>query len=60
MKSLMCQTPLDTVEDLLARVLDAVQENQQTQGVLERVYQKIIPMYNVCNELGGRPIKQAL
>ena len=31
MNSLTYQTPVDTVEDLLARVLDAAQEIQQNQ-----------------------------
>ena len=48
------------MEDLLARVLGAAQEIQQTPGVKEGVYQNMIRRYNVCNELGGRHIEQLL
>ena len=54
MKSLVYQIPVDTVEDLLARVLGAAQEIQQTPGVMKRVYQNMSRRYNVCNKLGGR------
>ena len=51
---------MDTVEDLLARVLGAAQEIQQTPGVMERVYQNMICRYNVCNDLHGRRIELLL
>ena len=54
MNSLVYQTSVDIVEDLLAHVLGVAQEIQQTLGVMERVYQNMICRYNVCNELGGR------
>ena len=59
-KSLMYHIPVDTVEDLLSRVLGASQETQQTPGVMERVYQNMSRRYNVCNELGGRHIEPLL
>ena len=37
-KSLVYQAPVDTVEDLLTRVLGAAQEIQQTPGGMERMY----------------------
>ena len=60
MKSLVYETPVDTVEDLVARVLTAAQEIQQTQGVMERVYQNLIRRYTVCNEVHGRHIEPLL
>ena len=60
MKSLMYHTPVDTVEDLLVRVLGAEQEIQQKTCVMERVYQNMIHRYNVCNELGVRHIEPLL
>ena len=60
MKSLVYQTPVDTVDHLLARVLGAAQEIPQTPGVIERVYQNMIRRYNVRNELSGRHIEPLL
>ena len=60
MKSLVYETPVDTVQDLLARVLGTAQEIQQTQGVMERMYQNMSRSYNVCNELSGRHIESLL
>ena len=59
-KWLVIETPVDTVEDLVARVLTAAQEIQQTQGVMERVYQNLIRRYTVCNEVHGRHIEPLL
>ena len=48
-RSLWCIRPLWTLwEDLLARVLGAVQEIQQTPSVMESVYQNMSHRYNVC------------
>ena len=62
MKSLAYMTLVDTVEDLLARVLGALQKIQQTPCVMERVwgYQNMSRMYNGCNELGGHHIEPLL
>ena len=60
MKYLVYQTPVDTVENLLARVLGAAQGIQQITGVMERVYQNMCRRYNVHNELGGRHIEPLL
>ena len=60
MKSLVYETLVDTVEDLLSRVLGATQEIQHAPGVIERVYQDMSRRYNVCNELGSRHIKPLL
>ena len=42
MKSLVYETLVDTVEDLLSRVLGATQEIQQIPGAMERVYHNMI------------------
>ena len=60
MKSLVYQTPKDTVEDILTGVVDAVEEFQQTLGLMERVYQNMSRRYNVWNKLGGRHIEPLL
>ena len=60
MKPLLYQTPMDTVEDQLSRVLGASQEIKKTPGAMERVYQNMIRRYNVCNLLGGRHIEPLL
>ena len=52
MKSLVYQTSVDTVEDLLARVLGSAQEIQQTPGVMTRLYQNMIRRFNMYIELG--------
>ena len=54
------KSPVETVKDLVARVLTAAQEIQQTQGVMERVYQNLIRRYTVCNEVHGRHIEPLL
>ena len=45
---------------VLARVVGAAQEIQQTPGVMERVYRNMIRRYNVCNELSDRHIEPLL
>ena len=57
MKSLLYQTSVDTVENLLAQVLGTAQEIQKTPGVMEPVYQN---MSRRRNELGGRHIEPLL
>ena len=56
----MYQTPVDTMEDLVARVLGDSQDIQPTPAVMERVYQNMSRRYNVCNEFGGRHIELLL
>ena len=60
MKSLVYLTTVNTVEDLLSRVLSPAQEIQQKPCVMARVQQNIIRRYNVCNELDGRHIEPLL
>ena len=57
MKSLVYQTPVDTVEDLFGLVPGAA---QKIQHVMEQVYQNVSRRYNVWNELGGRYIEPQL
>jgi len=60
MKSLIYETPVETEEDLLARVLVDAQQIDETPGVMERVYQNMTRRYNVCNDVGGRHIEPLL
>ena len=55
--SLWCIRPLWILEDLLARVLGAVQEIQQTPGEMERVHHNMSRRYNERNKLGGRHVE---
>lgn len=60
MKSMVYETPVETEEELLARVMVAAQEINGTPGVMERVYRNMIRRYNVCNDVGGRHIEPLL
>ncbi|KAJ4442487.1 hypothetical protein ANN_04073 [Periplaneta americana] len=60
MKSLAYETPVETAEDLVARVVVGAGEVADIPGVIERVYQNIIRRYNACNEVGGRHIEPHL
>ena len=60
MKSLVYETPVESEEDLLARIMAAAQEIQETPGIFERVYENMLRRCNVCIELGGRHIEQLL
>lgn len=48
---LIYQTPAETEEYLLARVVVDAQQTKQTPGVTERVYKNIFRRYNVCKDV---------
>ena len=52
MKSLVYEIPVDSEEDLLARVLAA--EGAGLQGIGDGVYQNVVRRYRVCVEVAGR------
>ncbi|KAJ4432291.1 hypothetical protein ANN_20909 [Periplaneta americana] len=56
MKNLVYETPVETAEDLVARVVVTAGEIADTPGVIELVYQNIIRRYNACNELSWFPV----
>ena len=60
MKSMVYQSPVETEEELLARVMVAAQEINGAPGVMDRVYRNMIRRYNVCNDNGGRHIEPLL
>ena len=57
MKSMVYQIPVETEEELLARVTVAAQEINGAPGVM---YRNMISRYNVCNDIGGRHIEPLL
>ncbi|KAJ8877285.1 hypothetical protein PR048_021739 [Dryococelus australis] len=60
MKSTVYEIPVETDEDLLARVMVAAQQIDGTPGVMRREYRNIIRRYDVCNDVGGRDIEPLL
>ena len=60
MKSLVYETPVQSEEDLLARVLAAAESIQQTPGFVDRVYGNMRRRYTLCNEQQGRHVEQLL
>ena len=60
LKTLVYETPVETAEDLTARVLAACRQVQLTLGIFERVRQNVIRRCNACIENGGRHFEQLL
>ena len=50
--------PVETAEDLAARILAACETVQNTSGIFERVRQKKVRRCSACSEDGGRPFEQ--
>ena len=59
-KSLVYATPVETVEDLTARIFNACEVVQHTPGIFERVRQSMVRRCNACIELGGRHFEHLL
>ena len=58
MKSLIYETPVESEEDRLARVMAAVDVGLTAIG--DHVYQNTVRRYRVCVEVAGRHIKPFL
>ena len=55
MKSLIYETPVESEEDLLARVMAPT--DVRLSGFGDRVYQNTVRRYRVCVEVAGRHIE---
>lgn len=60
LKSLVYQTPVDTLEDLTARIVVASADIASTPGMFERVRQSFVRRCRLCNDLRGRTFEQFL
>ena len=60
MKSLIYETPVNSREDLVARIVAAAGEVQDKPDMLERVLHSIYRRYNTCVQVGGRSFEQFL
>ena len=58
MKSFVYKTPVDSEEDLLARVMAAADIGKK--GIGDRVYENMVRRYRVCVEVAGRHIEPFL
>jgi hypothetical protein len=59
-KSLVYETPVDTPEELLARILAASDVVRETPGILERTRQNFVRRCNACIECEGRHFEHLL
>lgn len=60
MKTLVYETPVESEEELIARILAAAQQIQTMPGLLERANQNMIRRCNACIEVGGRHFQHLL
>ena len=60
MKSLIYQLPVDSAEDLVARIIVAADKISATPGIFERVRQLLIRRCELCNTTLGRHFEQLL
>ena len=58
MKSFIYETPVDSEEDLLARVMAAADVGLPSIG--DRVYENMVRWYRVCGEVAGRQSRALL
>lgn len=56
----MYATPVETVEELTARILAACEEVQQTPGIFEAVRRNLLRRCASCVEAGGRHFEHLL
>jgi len=59
-KSLVYTTPVETVEDLTARIFNSCEVVQHMPDIFERVYQNMMRWCNACFEVGGRHFEHLL
>ena len=55
MKSLVYETPVDSGEDLVARIMAAA--DVRVQDIYDHVYENVVRRYRVCVEVAGRLIE---
>lgn len=59
-KALVYATPIETVEDLVARILAAAEEVQNMPGIFERIQRNMLRRCNSCIEVDGGHFEQLL
>jgi hypothetical protein len=60
MKSLVYETPVESVEDLIARITAAAEYIQTMPDIFHTVNQNMLRRCSACNEVGGRHFEQLL
>ncbi|KAJ4433896.1 hypothetical protein ANN_16209 [Periplaneta americana] len=60
MKRLVYETPIDTAEDLVARVVEAAHVIRDNVGLFERCRHSIVRRYQLCNAFNERQFKHHL
>lgn len=60
MKSLVYETPVDSAEDLVARIVVAADHINTTPGIFERVRQSFLRRCELCNDTRGRHFEHLL
>ena len=59
-KSLVYETPVETEEELIARIVAAFDKVRNTPGIFARIRQSFINRCNLCIERGGRVFENCL
>lgn len=59
-KSLVYETPVNTDEELVARIILAFDDIRERPQLFRRIRQSITHRYNLCIENGGRNFEQFL
>ena len=60
MKNLVYETPVETEEDFVERVLAAADIIKHTPGLMGRVYDNLLCRYMLCNDHQGRHLEPLL
>jgi len=60
MKSFVYETPIQSEEDLMGRIVEASERIRETPGVFARVRQSLERRLNACIETNGRHFEQFL
>ncbi|GBN42518.1 hypothetical protein AVEN_208829-1 [Araneus ventricosus] len=60
MKSLMYETPVDSVEDVVARIIVTADKINTPPEIFERVHQSFLRRCELCNDKRGRHFEHLL
>lgn len=60
LKALVYETPIDSDEDLIARLSIAAATVRETPGIFEKVRQSLTKRYQACIDVGGKTFEQLL
>jgi len=59
-KALIYMSPVDSGEDLIARIIEAASTITQQPGIFERTHQSLLRRRRLCIEVGGRTFEHLL